>query len=97
MTTTRTRLTIGNLTALITVHFYERWRERIGSPFNPPIMRIVEALKRRNDGHYLVPLPRDDDTVYILAEARGLEIRFVTVASGEWRGRRTPLIQLEAA
>jgi hypothetical protein len=94
---TRTSLTIGNLTALITVHFWERWAERIGSPFNPPILKIVEELKRRNDGHYLVPWPRGEDTIYILVEARGLEIRFVTVAIGEWLGRQTPLLRLEAA
>lgn len=93
----RTSLTIGNLTALITVHFYERWRERIGAPFNPPILKIVDALKRQSDGHYLVPWKHRDREILILVEARGLEIRLVTVAAGEWRGRRTPVLQLEAA
>lgn len=93
----RTALTIGNLTALITVHFYDRWQERIGSPFNPPIMKIVEALKRRNDGHYLVPWQHEGSSIFILVEARGLEIRFVTAGVGAWLGKRTRMLQVQAA
>jgi hypothetical protein len=77
---------VQGLTVVITIHFQDRWDERIGEPLVLPVDRVVTTFKRLECGEYRTRLVLHPKKPCLVIGLEPTSLSFITVVLGPYNG-----------
>jgi hypothetical protein len=88
----------GEFIVVITIHFQERWAERVGTRLILPIDRLVRTFKAQACGEYRTRCNSVESKPCLVVSREPYALRLITVITGAFLGTIPPWIpMLEAA